>query len=310
MLEPISRVPFGSVTRARLLPVLLAPFVTGAAFSYAQTGAFSWSWFAVAAAGAAAAHLSLNVLHDVVDVASGADAAARSDAASVAPGSVAIASGRVSRSRALVFASILAAFAAGCGVALATHRSAGILVYGAVAYVLAVAAITPPLRFASRIPGANEIAVITAGGFLQAGAAYAVATKQFDGGSLWSGLVPGGLLMLVFWHQALLHYRADVAIGRESTSSALGPERTVIVSSVCAAMIFVALIVQVAAGLFPRGAIIALAGALPLSNAYARAIKSRRDIQNYVTLLGATLGATALVTLILVISLVVRGAVR
>jgi 1,4-dihydroxy-2-naphthoate octaprenyltransferase len=291
------------------LPVVLAPFATGAAYAWAQTGRFAWGWFAASLSSAALSQLGLNVFHDLIDIASGADSAARSDAASVASGSASIASGTVSRRAAGVLAVLLLIAGGGLLLFVSVARTFAVLICIAISFGLAVVAAVPPIRFGSRLPGSAEAAML-AGGLLHGAAAYAALTKRIDAGAVRAAIVPALLTTLALFQQSLLRHRADAAAGRPSTASVLGPERTVAVSAVFAAVTFAILIVQAARNVYPRGALLGAAGCVPLAFAYVRAIRSGRNIQNYVTLLGSALGASFVVSAALVVSLAVRGAVR
>src|SRR5205085_10904607 len=67
---------FLQVTRARTLPVMLAPVLIGSVLAWEQNGHFQWGLFVLALVGALAAHLGANVINDVFDFAEGADQAA------------------------------------------------------------------------------------------------------------------------------------------------------------------------------------------------------------------------------------------
>src|SRR5258708_35756625 len=64
-------------TRARTLPVMLAPVRIGSVLAWPQRTPFQWGLFALALSGALAAHLGANVVNDVFDFAEGADQAAQ-----------------------------------------------------------------------------------------------------------------------------------------------------------------------------------------------------------------------------------------
>lgn len=305
-LHAVARPGFPAVTRARVLPVVLGPVVIGSTVAWARAGVFSWPWFAVTLAGATAGHLSFNVFRDVIDESSGADAAARADALSVPTGSGFVSTPGFTRLRALRLAAALLVASAGAGVALAAARSPVSLLFGAAAFALAMGAFVPPIRYGSRAPGLAEAGAVVAA-MLQAGAAYAVQTGRLDLAGLRIGVVPGLLIALVVYHEQFLRYRADRAIGRPSTISRLGSERAVAVSAALILVTFGALVAQVALGVWPAYALVALVAAVPLSIAYVRVKSEIGPLQNFLTLFGATLGSTVTANVLLGLALVVEG---
>src|SRR5229473_7823820 len=68
---------FLQVTRARTLPVMIAPVLIGSALAWQQGSPFQWGLFALTLVGALAAHLGANVINDVFDFGAGADQAAQ-----------------------------------------------------------------------------------------------------------------------------------------------------------------------------------------------------------------------------------------
>ena len=68
---------FLQTTRARTLPVMIAPVVIGAVLAWQQGFHFQWGLFVLTLIGALAAHLGANVINDVFDFGAGADQAAQ-----------------------------------------------------------------------------------------------------------------------------------------------------------------------------------------------------------------------------------------
>ncbi len=58
-------------TRARTLPVMLAPVLVGSVLAWQQGTPFQWGLFLLTLLGAFAAHLGANVVNDVFDFAEG-----------------------------------------------------------------------------------------------------------------------------------------------------------------------------------------------------------------------------------------------
>src|SRR5260370_38689864 len=65
-------------TRARTLPIMLAPVLIGSVLAWQQGMPFRWGLFVLALLGALSAHLGANVVNDVFDFAEGTDQAAQS----------------------------------------------------------------------------------------------------------------------------------------------------------------------------------------------------------------------------------------
>jgi len=112
-------------TRARTLPVMLAPVLIGSVLAWQQGIPFRWGLFVLALVGALAAHLGANVVNDVFDFAEGTDQAAQKmvpEGTTVATGSQALMSGKLSLRAFRGLALALFALALLCGVALAFFR--------------------------------------------------------------------------------------------------------------------------------------------------------------------------------------------
>jgi 1,4-dihydroxy-2-naphthoate octaprenyltransferase len=300
---------FATATRAKVLPVMLAPVAVGGALAWSHTGFFSWGWFAVTLAGAAAMHLGSNVVNDYFDESSGADEAARRDPASLATGTGLIASGVMSRETTARLAAGLFAVALGCGIVLAVARGPLVLVLGTVGFLLAILYVAPPVKYGYVGRGLGEIGIFMAFGYLPLVGSYYVQALDITPDAAWASVTPGLLTTLVLFHHHFLHWQADARAGKMTPVAVLGPDRSLTVSSVAIVVAYGVLIGQCIAGLWPPGAIVAVVGIVPLVAAVRRA---RRDaiLPNYLQLLGATLGSSVLTQLALIVALVVRVAVR
>ena len=300
---------FANATRAKVLPVMLAPVAVGGALAWSQTRFFSWGWFLVTLIGAAAMHLASNVINDYFDEDSGADAAAREDPSGLATGTGLIASGVMSKAKTLRLAGLLFAVSAGCGVALAIARGPLVLLLGAAGFLLAFFYVAPPIKYGYVGRGLGEVGIFMAFGYLPLVGSFYVQAIDITPDAAWASIVPGMLTTLVLFHHHFLHFRADAAAGKMTPVAVLGPDRALIVSIAAVGVAYGVLIGQVVAGLWPPGALVALVGAVPLAAAVRRA---RRDaiLPNYLQLLGATLGASVLTQAVMIVSLIVRVAVR
>ena len=300
-----ARAPWRQLLRARTVPALIAPAIVGAAFARHRTGSFSWGWFIVTVAGAAAAVLSLNVVFDVVDDASGAHASARADGLSVPTGSDAIAFGGISRAGATRVAVVFAAAALAAGVAIAAGRDGAAFAIGVAGYVLVLAAAVPPVRLATRSAFAGEM-IVFAAGIAEGVAAYGAQARRVDGAAFAGAVVPGLLLVLVAFHQSFARHRADRDVSRPSTVSRLGAFRALTASMVLAAATLGALVWESIAGVLPAWSALAVVGWLPLFGAYRAMLTEPEMLDHQLTLLGASVGASILVDAILTIVLAVR----
>jgi 1,4-dihydroxy-2-naphthoate octaprenyltransferase len=288
---------------------MLAPVAVGGALAWSQTRFFSWGWFLVTLIGAAAMHLASNVINDYFDEDSGADAAAREDPSGLATGTGLIASGVMSKAKTLRLAGLLFAVSAGCGVALAIARGPLVLLLGAAGFLLAFFYVAPPIKYGYVGRGLGEVGIFMAFGYLPLVGSFYVQAIDITPDAAWASIVPGMLTTLVLFHHHFLHFRADAAAGKMTPVAVLGPDRALIVSIAAVGVAYGVLIGQVVAGLWPPGALVALVGAVPLAAAVRRA---RRDaiLPNYLQLLGATLGASVLTQAVMIVSLIVRVAVR
>jgi 1,4-dihydroxy-2-naphthoate octaprenyltransferase len=300
---------FVQATRAKVLPVMLAPVAVGGALAWSQAGFFTWGWFLVTVLGASAMHLGANVINDYFDESSGADRAAREDPSGMATGTGLIAAGVLTRERTLRLAGGLFAVAAACGIALAVARGPAVLLLGAVGFLLAFFYVAPPVRYGYRGRGLGELGIYVAFGYLPLVGSYYVQARDITSDAAWASLVPGLLTTLVLYHHHFLHWRADHSAGKMTPVAVLGPDRGLVVSIGAIAVIFGILIGQTVAGLWPPGALGGLVAIVPLAAAVRRA-KRNPILPNYLQLLGATLGSSVLVSVVLVLSLLGRVAAR
>jgi 1,4-dihydroxy-2-naphthoate octaprenyltransferase len=300
---------FLSATRAKVLPVMLAPVAVGGALAWSQTHFFTWGWFLVTLVGASAMHLAANVVNDYYDESSGADAAARTDPSGMATGSGLISSGVLSKTATLRLAAALFAVALACGVALAIARGPIVLVFGAAGFLLAYFYVAPPIRYGYMGRGLGELGIFMAFGYLPLVGSFYVQTLHVTTDAVWASFVPGLLTTLVLFHHHFLHYRADASAGKMTPVAVLGPEKALSVSLVWIVATYGLLIGQTFAGLWPPGAVVAAVSAVPLVAAVGRA---RKDpiLPNYLQLLGASLGSSIVTSAVLVVALIWRGWIR
>jgi 1,4-dihydroxy-2-naphthoate octaprenyltransferase len=296
-----SAVRFAAATRARGLSVVLLPFAIGAALAWDRTGRFSWAWFAPTVVAAALGRLALNLLEEVLDDASGADAAARADGLSAPTGSGAIASGQMTRGRATAIVIVLFGASLACWSALGAARTWRVLIVAAIAYAAEALA---------RPPFVREIVALGSAGVLAVAVAYGAQTRAFDAAALRAGIVPGIMLMLILFHQSFLRHRSDRQIGRPNAVSLLGPRRAIVASAVVLALAIGLLLWQVARREWPAWAAVAVVGSLPLLAAYKRLAEEPESIHVQLPFLGAAVGSAAVVNVVLALSLCVDAVRR
>ncbi len=297
-------------TRAKVLPVMLAPVAVGAALGWERSGYFSAGWFALTLIGAAAMHLGANVVNDVYDEESGAENIARRDHESVATGSGVLGAGVMSRRRLMRLAGTLFGVALTCGVALAIGRGPHVLWLGAAGFVLAWQYVAPPIRYGYIGRGLGEAGIFAAFGVLPVAGSYYVQAGRIDVPALWGSVVPGLLTTLVLFHHHFLHWRADREAKKMTPVAVLGPQVSLAISRIAVTLFVVVLALQsLVFGLWAPGALVAAAMAAPIVVAQSRAAEEPGN-EAYVRLLGSSLGASVLTACVLVASIMVRAGLR
>src|SRR2546423_5118930 len=139
---------FLQTTRARTLPVMIAPVVIGAVLAWQQGFHFQWGLFVLTLIGALAAHLGANVINDVFDFGAGADQAAQDIVAqgtTVVTGSQFLLNEKLTLKNYRVLAVGFLAGALICGGILSLHRphAVGLCFVG---FFLGLFYVAPPLR--------------------------------------------------------------------------------------------------------------------------------------------------------------------
>lgn len=297
-------------TRAKVVPLMLAPVAVGAAVAWERTGALSWWRLVVAAAGAAAMHLGANVINDIYDEESGADVRARADHRSLATGSGVLGAGAMSKRALLGLAGTLFLAGLASGILLAATGRPAALWLGAIGFVLAHQYVAPPLRYGYLGRGLGEAGIFAAFGLLPVAGSYYVQTGVLDGAAWWASGVPGLLTTLVLYHHHFLHWEPDRAVGKMTPVAALKPQIGLVIGRIGVIVAVIVLAMQTLVfGLFAPGAFAAALLLTPVGIAQQAAAEEPGN-EAYVRLLGATLGAAVGTCAILVASAVVRVALR
>lgn len=276
-------------TRARVLPVMLAPVAAAAVLGWQGGGEVDVTGLVFALGAASTFALAANTLTDFFEDASGADRAAREDRASVPTGSGLLIGGAITPAGMLGIAAAFAAAGAGCVAGVAVERGWVPVALFVGAFLLAAGYAVPPVAYGMRGRGLGEVGTFAAYGFLPSLAAYQAQTGRIEGRAAWASLVPG-LFAVVLTHADLLRNRSDRVIGKRTLPSVLGAKGALVVTGALIAAAYAALAAQVAAKLWPPAALAGLAGGPPLAAAWARA-RADTVAQNCLQLLGATLGA-------------------
>ena len=259
------RLSFGWLTlRATRLPFLSAtvlPVVLGILIA-AVRGSFDLVTAILTVAGAALAHLAVNVSNDVFDASLGADDANVSPT-QFSGGSRVIQYGLVSRRRMAAVSAGLFVAAGAIGVLLFVLRGSPALVAIAVAgLIVGLGYTAPPLKFVYR--GLGEVAVALAFGPLLILGAYVVQT----GGSLavepLVAAIPHALLVaLILYVNEIPDRRGDARAGKRTLPVRLPKVAVLRLYDAAAALAFASVILAVAGGILPITALLALL-AVPL----------------------------------------------
>ncbi|HET7638017.1 MAG TPA: prenyltransferase, partial [Ktedonobacteraceae bacterium] len=221
-------------TRARTLPVMLAPVLVGSVLAWQQGTLFQWGFFALTLLGAFAAHLGANVVNDVFDFAEGTDQAAQqlvTEGTTLATGSQELMNGKLSLGAYRGLAVGLFALALLCGIILAFFRPWA-LAFGVTGFLLAFFYVAPPLRLAYIGRGIGELDILISFGILPLVGAYYVQTGNVTTSALLASLPIGLYTTAVLYFHHFLHWRADKEVGKITPVVALGESRARIVGAI------------------------------------------------------------------------------
>ncbi len=300
---------FLQATRARTLPVMIAPVVIGALLAWQQGAAFAWGLFALTLVGALAAHLGANVLNDVFDFSAGADQAAQNIAAqgqTFVTGSHFLLNEQLSMHSYRVLAVACFAVALACGAALSIFRPFA-LVFGAAGFLLAFFYVAPPLRLAYIGRGLGEVDILISFGVLPLVGAYYVQSGAVTLSAVLASLPIGLYTMSVLYFHHFLHWRADRSVGKVTPVVALGERGARIAGSLILALIALAFIVDALLDIFPWYSVIVALTVLPTQFQIRRATG---DLKAYLQLMATNFNGSLQSALLIVIALLIWGFVR
>jgi 1,4-dihydroxy-2-naphthoate octaprenyltransferase len=293
-------------TRARTLPVMLAPVLIGSILAWQQGVPFQWGLFVLALLGALSAHLGANVVNDVFDFAEGTDQAAQSMASegtTLATGSQALMNGKLSLGAYRRLAIGLFALALLCGIVLSFFRPWAIA-FGAAGFLLAFFYVAPPLRLAYVGRGLGELDILISFGVLPLVGSYYVQAGNVTLSALLASLPVGLYTTAVLYFHHFLHWRADQVVGKITPVVALGESQARFVGAVLLSLVAATILLDVILQVFPWYSIIAALTILPVLRQLRRATG---DLKNYLKLMAANLNGNLQTALLLVVALLVRG---
>ena len=300
---------FLQVTRARTLPVMLAPVLIGSVLAWQQGSPFYWGLFALTLVGALAAHLGANVVNDVFDFGEGADQAAQQimpEGQTVATGSQYLLNGRLSLRTYRALAIGCFAVALLCGIVLSFFRPWAIA-FGIVGFLLAFFYVAPPLRLAYVGRGLGELDILISFGILPVVGSYYTQANTVTLTALLASLPIGLYTMVVLYFHHFLHWRADKTVGKITPVVALGEHGARIVGALLLLLIAIMLLVDVFLRALPWYSIVAALTIIPVQFALRNATG---DLKQYLRLMAANFNGDMQAALLIVIALLVSGFVH
>jgi 1,4-dihydroxy-2-naphthoate octaprenyltransferase len=293
-------------TRARTLPVMLVPVLIGFVLAWQQGTPFKWGLFALALLGSMAAHLGANVVNDVFDFAEGTDQAAQllaSEGTTLATGSQALMSGKLSLGASRGLALGLFAFALLCGLVLTIFRPWAI-VLGLAGFLLAFFYVAPPLRLAYVGRGLGELDILISFGVLPLVGSYYIQTGYVTLSALLASLPIGLYTMAVLYFHHFLHWRADAEVGKLTPVVALGERRARIVGAVLLSLIAATILFDSLINVFPWYSFVAVFTLIPVLNSLRQATG---DLKGYLRLMATNLKGSLQSALVILVALLIRG---
>lgn len=255
-------------TRLPFLTATIVPIALGGVVA-ARDGAFGWGWFLLCLLAGCVVHLGLNIVNDLADDASGADAA------NVTPtpfsgGSRVIQYGLVSRRGMTMLALSFYAVAIAIGVTLAATRSWWLLLIGVIAVILSVEYTAPPLRLVHR--GLGEPVVAVGFGPIMAVGTYLAVTRQWSWEAFWISVPVGLLCALILYVNQVPDRHADATVGKRTLIVRWPQQRVIAVYVGTVALSFALIVAYVLVGLTPAWTLLALL-ALPLAVRTVRGLR-------------------------------------
>ena len=293
-------------TRARTLPVMLAPVVIGSVLAWQQGTPFHWALFVLALLGALAAHLGANVVNDVFDFVEGTDQTAQkmvSEGTTLATGSQALMRGQLSLGTYRGLAVALFALALVCGIVLTFFRP-WTLAFGVAGFLLAFFYVARPLRLAYVGRGLGELDILISFGILPLVGSYYVQAGKVTLIALLASLPIGLYTTAVLYFHHFLHWRADQAVGKITPIVALGERSARRIGGILLSCVALTIFLDVLLNVFPWYSIIAAFTIIPVLLTLRQATG---DLKNYLKLMASNRNGDLQATFLILLSLLVRG---
>ena len=293
-------------TRARTLPVMLAPVLIGSVLAWQQGTPFQWGLFILALLGALAAHLGANVVNDVFDFAEGTDQTAQKmvpEGTTLATGSQALMRGQLSLRAYRGLAIALFALALLCGIVLAFFRPWA-LAFGVAGFLLAFFYVAPPLRLAYVGRGLGELDILISFGILPLVGSYYVQAGNITLVALLASLPVGLYTTAVLYFHHFLHWRADQEVGKITPVVALGERRARIVGGILLLCIGLTIFLDALLKVFPWYSFVAAFTVIPVLLTLRRATG---DLKNYLKLMASNRNGDLQAAFLILLALLVRG---
>src|SRR5947209_3358706 len=293
-------------TRARTLPVMIVPVLIGSILAWEHGTPFQWGLFALALLGSLAAHLGANVVNDVFDFAEGTDQVAQQlvpDGTTLATGSQALMSGKLSYTAYRSMAAALFVLALLCGILLTIFR-AWAIAFGVAGFLLAFFYVAPPLRVAYIGRGLGEVDILISFGILPLVGSYYVQAGTVTFYSLLAALPIGLYTTAVLYFHHFLHWRADKTVGKITPVVALGENGARIVGAILLFLIALTVLIDALLQVFPWYSIIAAFTIIPVLLALRQA---NGDLKHYLKLMASNFNADLQTALLFIVVLLMRG---
>lgn len=297
---------FYQVTRARTLPMMVAPVVIGALFAWSQNGLFHWGLFGLALVGALSAHLAANVTNDIFDFAEGTDQAAQAlveDGTTFVTGSRALMQKKLSLKGYRLVTLACFALALVCGLVLTVYRP-WTLAFAIAGFLLAFFYVAPPLRLAYVGHGAGELNILLSFGILPLVGSYYIQSGTINWTAVLAALPIGLYTTLVLYFHHFLHWRADQAIGKMTPIVVLGEYKARIVGGLFLVLIALTIILDIWLQVYPWYSIVVVFTTIPVTFAL---LKATGNLKDYMKLMATTTSADLQTAFLLIVAILING---
>lgn len=300
---------FAAVTRANVIPVMAMPVSIGAALAWEREGVFRPAPFALTLVGAVAAHLASNVTNDIFDFRSGADerAIAMAAAGTLDTSSGALTGGILTERQANLLAAGLWGTALLCGLGLSKASGPTVLGLAAAGFGFGTLYVAPPLAYGYIGHGLGEAGILAAFGLLPTLGSYYVQTGKLAWAPVFAALPPGLFTTDVLLNHHFFHWRSDKAAGKMTPVAVLGEERAAKLSLGLIAAACASVLAGIAARVYPKAALVALAAAPPVVEQLRAVGAGDKGTPFYGEMMDRTVKGSSRMGLLLLGSLIASG---